>query len=550
MSVTPAVRARAAIVGVLVLGIFGGLAYRLYAIQILGHRAAVESREKQSLTHVVVESGRGRIVDARGEELAVSIPVASICVNPKLAQPDTARVLSEALSLPYADVQAKLQSRKEFVWIKRRVTDAEADRVRALLKSHREIGIRTEYDRRYPMGQLAAHVIGLLADDRGSEGVERGLDPLLDGSEVRRQVRVDGLRRIVECDTDRLTGTVVTLTIVAELQRIVEEELSAAVAEHRPKWAVAVVMDPKTGAILALANLPTYDPNMPTPGPALRNLAIGSPYEPGSTLKVFFAAGALDEAKVRSSTMFDCENGLWRYGPRLVRDHHPYARLTLAEVIEKSSNIGAAKLGALTLGPKKVHAWATAFGFGRETDVDLPGESRGKLRPLHEWSPYYSVTSISFGQEISVTPLQLVTAMSALANGGKLLRPFVVRRIERDDGTLVFEAQPSVVRQVVSAATCSTMREILVKAVETGTGKEARVEGLRVAGKTGTTQLIDRHGRLYGYISSFTGFAPADDARLAIAVIVSQPQGEAYYGGKVAAPVVKRILERGLELAK
>jgi len=401
-----------------------------------------------------------------------------------------------------------------------------------------------EYDRRYPRGSLASHVLGIVnVDERGQEGVERRQDVDLDGAVLRKPVRVDGRRRILELSEDPSYGSIVTLTLIAQLQQIVEEELKAAVGEHRPKWATAIVMDPRTGAILALANWPDFDPNSPLLAPPMQNLAVIAPYEPGSTMKTFIVAAALEEGKIRPNTVLDCEDGLWHCPGRALKDHDRYGRLTVTEIVAKSSNIGAAKIGALYLGRDRLHRWVREFGFGSRTGIDLPGEHPGVLKPTEAWTTL-SVTRIPIGQEISVTPIQLLAAMSVIANGGWFVRPYVVQRVERDDGTLVFERNPERPRRILSQKTCDAMNSILVEAVKNGTGKEVGTGSIQVAGKTGTTQLIDRRGNLYGYIGSFVGFAPAEAPQFCVAVVLSRPQGE-YYGGKVAAPVVKKIVERG-----
>ncbi len=560
MTVPKSMQVRAGAIGVLIVALFGGLAYRLYALQVRGHSAAVARKSAQSSAHVVVDRPRGEILDAYGETLAVSVSVPSVWAKPAAVAPEAAGSLAKALSMKVEEVERKLALRElDFVWIKRKVSEEEAARVRELARRFPAIGLRTEFDRRYPRGGLAAHVLGIVGeteeDDggpKGRAGVERRFDAQLDGATLAQPVRVDGRRRILDIREETWSGTTVTLTIVAELQQIVEEELKSAVAEHRPKWAVVVVMDPTTGAILALANSPTYDPNHPPDGPAPLNGAVAGPYEPGSTIKVFFVAGALEEGRIAPGTILDCKNGLWKYGPpgkgTLVKDHHSYARLTVSEVIEKSSNIGAARIGAEILGKDGLCRWRRAFGFDVPTGIDLPGEVSGWLVHL---TPYISPTRMSYGQGISVTPLQLVTAMSALANGGRLMRPYVVQRVDRDDGTLVFENVPETIRQVVSPATCEAMRAMMVKVVQNGTGKKhAEVEGMQAAGKTGTTQLINKSGTVYAYISSFAGFAPAENPRMCVAVVVAQPQGKDYYGGKVAGPIFKRIVERGMAFAR
>jgi cell division protein FtsI (penicillin-binding protein 3) len=348
--------------------------------------------------------------------------------------------------------------------------------------------------------------------------------------------------------------TEATLTISLLLQGIVEEALDEACNEHRPKWAVAVVMNPRTGEILAIANRPTFDPNHAgdARADARLNRAVTFPYEPGSTLKPFTCAYALDLGVVKPDTMIDCENGLWHHGPRTLHDHHPYAKITLADVIKFSSNIGAAKVGALMLGQKRLYECMKRWGFGERTGVDMPAEDPGLLFPLSRWT-IYSETSVPMGHEISITPLQLCAAMSAIANGGTLYKPYVVRRIASTDGTVMVDNGPEAVRRVIGQKAAKEIVQILEGVVLDGTGKKAAVPGVRVAGKTGTSQKIDPRTHQYThekYIASFVGFAPVEDPKLCIAVVLDEPQGGSYYGGAVAAPVVGKILQRGLIYAK
>jgi cell division protein FtsI (penicillin-binding protein 3) len=412
----------------------------------------------------------------------------------------------------------------------------------------------TEYDRRYPFGALLSHVLGFESDDPAcNEGLERTLDPVLRGVSRTFEVSVDGRRRPIDVPAVATSGGKATLTIDVLLQKVVEEAMDELVGEFRPKWAAAVILDPRTGAILAISNRPTFDPNDPSraPADARLNRAIVVPYEPGSTLKPFSAAFALDKGLVRPETMYDCENGLWKVGPRILHDHHPYGRISLAEIIIHSSNIGAAKIGCQTLGRTRLYECMKAWGFGMPTGSDLPAEDNGRLFPLSKWS-IYSDTSVPMGHEIALTPLQLAAAMGAIANGGTLYRPFAVRRLEAADGSLLHEASPQAVRRVIGEKASREMVEILKRVVTEGTGKKAQVPGVAVAGKTGTSQKIDPVTRRYThekYISSFVGFAPADDPKMVMAVVVDEPHG-AYYGGTVAAPVVSKIVERGLVFVK
>ena len=554
---------------------FSAVLVRLYSIQVSAHETFVARREAQTRGVMRAEAARGEILDREGQVLAVSVPVESVWANPSALADHAAaaRVLAATLGLREADVIDRLSPHhdcpgrcpgrrpgKDFVWIKRKVSEREAEAVRRLQidplfrmekkSTEPRVGLVTEYVRRYPFGSFLGHVVGFLSEDPAmNEGMERSMNPWLAGQGSVISISVDGCRRPLGPPPLGTPGADVVLTLDVLFQKVVEEELDAACAEYRPKWAVAVAMDPRTGAILAVANRPVFDPNEPakSAGEARLDRAVAAPYEPGSTLKPFLAALAIDRGLATPLTKFDCENGLWKYGSRILHDHHPYGTLTLTDVVVVSSNIGAAKLGALTLGKERLHEGLRRFGFGSRTGVDLPAEDDGRLFPLARWSSF-SITSVPIGHEIAVTPLQLVAAMSAIANGGTLRRPYLVQRVRAQDGTILAENGPSEVRRVIQEKTAREMVEILKGVVERGTGKKAQVPGVAVAGKTGTTQKVDPRTRQYThekFISSFVGFAPAEKPRACVAVVMDEPQG-AYYGGAVAAPVVGRIFQRGL----
>jgi cell division protein FtsI (penicillin-binding protein 3) len=542
---------------------FSAVLVRLFSIQVSAHETFNSRREAQTRGLVKIEPARGEILDIRGQVLAVSVPVESVWANPSeiTDRPEAARVLAGALGLKEDLVRERLEApKREFVWIKRRVTPREAEAVRRLTidplfrpakkSPETRLGLVTEYSRRYPFGTLLGNVLGFQSGDPSMhEGIERSMDSVLAGETVSAAVTVDGCRRPVGPSPSGIPGADVILTFDVLFQKVVEEELDAACAEFRPKWAVAIAMDPRTGEIRAIANRPGFDPSEPAKaeGEARLNRAVAVPYEPGSTLKPFLAAMAIDQGLATPQTKFDCENGLWKHGSRILHDHHPYGTLTLLDVITVSSNIGAAKLGALTLGKERLHAGLRSFGFGARTGIDLPAEDDGRLFPLARWNSF-SVTSVPIGHEIAVTPLQLVTAMSALVNGGTLYRPFAIRRVQAPDGTVLAENGPRAVRRVVGEKAAREMVEILKNVVEKGTGKKAQVPGTAVGGKTGTTQKVDPKTRQYTherFISSFVGFAPAEKPRVCVAVVMDEPQG-AYYGGATAAPVVGKIVQRGL----
>ncbi|MHC4606882.1 MAG: peptidoglycan D,D-transpeptidase FtsI family protein, partial [Planctomycetota bacterium] len=431
-------------------------------------------------------------------------------------------------------------------WLKHKLTDGQAAAVREL--KIRGVGLRREFQRAYPGGPLGAHVLGLVnIDDLGGEGVERAMDAWLRGGSGRSFVDVDVRRRPVTPVGLRDEGASVTLTIDARLQRIAGEELDAAMEEWTPRWASVVVLDPRTGALLAMANRPTFDPNDPGAAEAdfRRNRAITDTYEPGSTLKPFWIAGALEEGLVTPGTKFTCEGSV-RLGPRLLHDHKTHGTVDVTNIIVRSCNVGAAKIGVEHLGAERLRRYADGFGFGRRTGVELPAECRGKLKPLDDWTPYYTASSVSIGHEISVTPLQLAAATAVLANGGVRRPVHVVDRVCSASGALLRRTSVPAGRRVLSVRTAKEIRAMLVEAVERGTGRRVRIDGVRVAAKTGTSQKYDPEIRAYShekYASSFICFAPAgpdDVPKIVIAVVVDEPQG-AYYGGRVAAPVARGI---------
>jgi cell division protein FtsI (penicillin-binding protein 3) len=563
--VDPASRRRATLLGAAFCGLFLALLARLYAVQVAGHETQLARRDAQVRAVAGLPASRSAIYDRGGQVLACSIPVDSVWVDPSALsdRPAAARLLAAALRLRPEAVLENLNAHvtKRFVWVKRRVSADEARDARALLehpvfrvdrKSSPEpkLGFSTEFARRYPFGSLLSHVLGHDSEDPASkEGAERSLDPWLESRARTFEIRVDGRRSGLDGPRPEAPGAEAVLTLDILLQKVVEEELDAACAEFRPRWAVAVALDPRSGAVLAIANRPAFDPNRPTDssGDARRNRALTDPYEPGSTLKPFVAAWALDLGVATPDTRIDCEHGLWKHGARLLHDHHPYGTISLAEVIIHSSNIGAAKIGALMLGRARTWECMRRWGFGSRTGIDLPAEDDGRLFPLAKWNEF-SDTSVPMGHEIAVTPLQLVAAMSAIANGGTLYRPYVVRRLVAADGTVVADPGPQAVRRVIGEKAAREMTEILRRVVAEGTGRKAQVPGVDVAGKTGTSQKIDPVTKKYThekYISSFVGFAPAEAPRMCVAVILDEPQG-AYYGGSTAAPAVGKIVQRGL----
>jgi len=495
---------------------------------------------------------RGPIVDRAGEALALSLDVPSIYVRPRDfgAQEGRLPALAAALHLPLRVARARTRSKAPFVWLKRQAPPREAEAVERLGLA----GVYTvaEGRRFYPHNSLAAHVLGFVGvDSQGLEGVERRLDRTIRGEshdiEADRDAHGQAMFTAgVQAPPD--VGSRVELTIDAGIQDLTERALAAGVAAARAAGGAAVVLDPGTGEVLALANVPTFDPNQPGAmndhkwRERVRNRAITDPYEPGSTFKAILAAAAIEESVVRPSDTFFCENGRYRIGKWPIHDSHPHGWLTFAEVIQYSSNIGATKV-AERLGAERYYRHLKAFGFGARTGIELPGETPGIMRPVETWGRIGLATH-SFGQGVSVTPVQMAAAFAAIANGGLLMRPFVVRRIVAPGGEVRVENEPVVVRRVISARAAQTVTTLLRRVVEEkgGTGEKARLDDFPVAGKTGTAQKVNLQTGGYSSkrIGSFVGFVPADRPRVVILVLIDEP-GTSSYGGVVAAPVFRAI---------
>lgn len=525
---------------------------RLLQLVVVQGEELARQAEGQHQQRVTLIPRRGSVVDHRGEPLALSIPAEALYVRPRKAPADISRqapVLASTLNISLQAVNRALSSPAPFVWLKRQATVQEAAQVRAL-------GIpgidSVETQRRfYPQGTLAAPVLGFTnIDAQGLEGVERAYDRYLRGEPAEVVGERDALGRTILARGGEMPPRAlnVRLTLDAGLQYLAERELARAVRQTRALAGTVIILDPQTFAVLALAQVPTFDPNAPgeAPADARRNRAVTDCYEPGSTLKGLLAAAALDAQVVRPGEQIFCELGSYRVGRHTVNDHHGYGWLTFAEVLQKSSNIGAAKVGE-RLGKEAYHAYLQAFGLGRVTAVDLPGEIPGFLAPAQAWSRINLVT-ISFGQGVAVTPLQLACAYAALANDGVLMRPYVVHEVFDAEGRVVKANSPERLWQVVRADTARQLVGLLEKVVDKGgTGWRARVEGVRVAGKTGTSQKIDPRGgySARGRIASFVGIVPADRPRLVMLVAIDEPK-TGVYGGEIAAPVFQAIARQAL----
>jgi cell division protein FtsI (penicillin-binding protein 3) len=526
------------------------LLVRLFDIQVLQHHFLSGLAERQHQRSAELRGKRGTIYDRRLRELALSVDRQSIYINPGdfSSSSEAVRQLARPLGLKEATILEKAQSDRQFVWLKRQVPPEQSTALRAL--GIKGVGYVTESQRFYPKRTLAGQIIGFVGTDEvGLEGLEYGYDSTLAGEPVHVMLDRDARGRPISLRSDTLRelpqGHDLVLTLDERIQFIAERELREHLIRQGARGGVAVVMQPMTGEILALANESAFDPNIFRDATAKvwRERSITDTFEPGSTVKALLAAGALEERLARPDDMFFGEQGSIQVGTLTIRDHEKFSWLTFREVIERSSNVGAIKVGQ-RLGKERLYDYLTQFGLGSRTGIDFPGEAPGLLRPPQQWSEV-SLASLSIGQELAVTPLQLATAFSALANGGLLMRPHLVKAIIKD-GEAVQETTPTQVRRVISEATARQITNILQGVVTRGSGRAAAVDGYSVAGKTGTAQKFDATLGKYSAqkaIASFVGYLPAERPRAVILVSIDEPQTRVAWGGVAAAPLFSAIAQ-------
>ncbi len=550
-------RTRVLILAGVLAGMFVGLAGRLAYLQIYRHAELSQLAERQYSRTVVLPARRGPIVDRHGAALATSTPAESLFAQPRFVG-DPVRVaarLAPLLSVPERELHVALTSSRPFVWLRRKLPPAQAEAIAALREPG--LGFIPEPMRLYPNRELAAHVVGFEGADGGLEGVERALNTELAGADGKAVVGRDalgrdaGLQRVLQAP---VAGAGVMLTLDRTIQYVAEREVDAAYRRTGSKAAMAVALDPRNGDVLAVAIRPTFNPNTFGDLPSrdvVRNRALTEPFEPGSTFKAIMAAAALEERVVRPDDRIYAENGAITIARATIHDWKRYGWLTFSEVLQNSSNVGSIKVG-LSLGAERYYHYMRAFGFGAPTGVGLSGESRGQLRDPRRWSAL-SLPTMSIGQEISVTALQLVAAFGAIANDGTLMQPRVVKAFVDETGRQTRRIEPRAVRQVISRDTARTLTGILTNVVAGGTGRHAAIAGYDVAGKTGTAQKLDPATRRYSRapgVLSFIGFAPADAPRFVMLVMLDEPKNEKW-GSEAAAPVfsvVGREILRYLEV--
>lgn len=539
---------------ILVLAVAGlwmlAIAGRLAALQVVDHDRYLQRAASQQQRVIELPPSRGTIFDARGRELAVSVEVESAWADPsEVEDPEAlARAVAATVGGDAGELREALtRPGSGFAWLARRLDPPQAAALRKL-----EIpGIRFQHEtkRFYPNRSLAAAVLGFVGyDSVGLAGVEQQYDDEITGRAGRQTVLADARRRRAVTPNLAFTapepGHDLVLTLDAAIQHAVERELAAAVEKTGARQGTAVVLDPWSGAVLAMASYPAFDPNRfgEFPKELWRNPAVQGAYEPGSTFKMVTASAALGANLVDPSDVFDCEMGSIRLGRTLIHDHKRFGLLSFREVIARSSNVGAIKVG-LRVGRDRLYEQATAFGFGRPTGIDLPGEAAGLLHAKEVWRPN-SVAYVAFGHEISITALQLANAFGAVANGGTLYRPFVALERRGPDGTVERRAAPEAIGRPLAPTTAREVERLLEAVVDGGTGQAAAVPGYTVAGKTGTAQkVVDGRYAPGKYIASFAGFVPARRPALVAAVVIDEPRPPLYHGGQVAAPVFGAFAE-------
>lgn len=543
------IRKRVAFLFLVISVIMMGLIGRLLYLQFYKSAWLSENAVDQRIREIPVEAKRGTIYDRHGRELAVSVSTESVYAIPaEIRNPEeTAASLAAILALDENNLKNKLKRRQAFTWIKRKI-DAETARKVQMLNIP-GIGLTQEGQRHYPHDNLASHILGFNGiDSQGLDGVELTFDSYLKGRSGSIVIEYDARGREIPHASHRymapVEGNDIYLTIDLVIQQIVERELERVMKETQAKAATIIAIDPRDGSILALANRPDYNPNKFSEfSPKLwRNIAVSNAYEPGSTFKIITTSAAMSEHIVKPEERFFDPGEVEVQGRHIhCWKHGGHGSQNFTEVVQNSCNVGFVTVG-LRLGRESFYRYIDAFGFGRPTNIDLPGEAKGITIDSAKATPI-NIATMSIGQSIAVTPVQLVTAVAAVANDGKLLRPQIVREVRDKSGQVIRGFQPDVVRQVLDTSVTKQVNEILESVVSQGTGKNAYIEGFKIAGKTGTAQKVGAGGYAPGkYVASFVGFAPADSPQVAMLVIIDEPVG-LYYGGQIAAPVFGAVMK-------
>lgn len=547
---------RSALLMAVIVMALGGVVARAYYLQVMKRDLFQKMAQEQYLKEIEIPARRGMIFDRGGAALAVSNEVQSLFVKPRLVRDPrkAAAQLAKILEMPSAEVFKKLTQEKLFVWLKRRIDPKIAAQVQAL--GYPFVGAVAESRRFYPNRTLLSHVLGgVNVDERGIEGLEAAYEETMGGESLTLEGLRDarGQMAIVDdlADVKGVQGSDLYLTVDREMQLLASKALAQGVAQVGGKGGIAIVANPKTGEILALANYPEFNPNVINQVPAAlrRNRAITDLFEPGSTFKAVTVAAALEEGLVQPDQMIFCENGKYRIGAETIHDVHPMGSIPVHSVIAKSSNIGATKI-AMKLGKEKLAHYVGAFGFGAKTGLEIPGEVSGVTHTARRW-PLIQLATVSFGQGVSVSALQLAQAYQAIANDGFLVPLRLMKGVRKSDGVYAPAEAPQG-RKVISTETAHALTRMLEEVVsKEGTAARAKLEGVRTAGKTATAQKVVQGLKGYAvnkYVANFVGFVPAEAPQLLVAVVVDEPQKGLHFGGVAAAPIFKEIAEGGLRL--
>jgi cell division protein FtsI/penicillin-binding protein 2 len=526
---------------------------RLVHLQFSQHAGLANRARQQQQNAIETTPQRGELLDRQGRQLAQSVQTVSLFLDPEGLDAGqlecTAQQLSQSLGMKYKDLLAEFreaqEAKRRFLWIARRLDADHANKIVAMNLP----GLQSllEPKRYYPNGPLAAHVLGFVGlDGDGLGGLERYYNSKIAGEPGKLFLQRDARGKPYESfEIASKPGQTVVLTIDQSIQYHAEQALNTAVKTSRAKSGTVIVLDPRNGEILALANAPSFDPNQVSASSAetRSNWALQNIYEPGSTFKVVAFSAALEKKLVRVDDHIDGQMGAITVAGRVIHDHKAFGSLTISEALAKSSNVAAIKLG-LRVGDETMYDYITRFGFGSRTGIELPGETAGLLRKVQRWQPS-SIGSIAIGQEVGVTPVQMVAAFGALANDGLRVAPHIIREVRNEAGAVVYRPEPEQ-RRVLGAETAVALRGMLEGVTLRGTAKQAQLDGYSAAGKTGTAQKIDPRTRAYSatkFVASFVGFAPVSNPQVVIIVVIDEPGG-AYHGGDVAAPVFREVAEQ------
>ena len=542
------IKQRIIIIQILIVASIFLLGAKSFDIQIFKAKELTQKAENGYSRYITVKGERGQIFDRNMNKLATSIDAISITACPsKIKDPvSAAKKLSKILDINREKLQSTLSSQRMFAWVARRVPPDQANKIRQLNLN----GIYFENDskRFYPNRNLAAQVIGFTgAEDSGLEGLEYKYNSVLEGGSMKIRVKKDGNGGVLDLDKKKgaeLKGKSIVLTLDKKIQFLSEQILERTIKAHQAESGLALVMRPQTGEFLSIAHFPQFNPNnfKGYDNIVFRNRAVTDAFEPGSAMKVFTAAAALETGFTPKSIFF-CEKGTYKIGTFTIHDTKPHEWLSMNQIIKFSSNIGATKIEE-TIGDKALHNYLAAFGFGDKTQIECPGETSGNLISYRKWSKI-DAGAISFGQGVSVSAIQLITGISAIANDGKLMKPMLIKKIISNKGKDLKVYRPETIRRVISSKSAQRVKKMMSLVVkEEGTGTKAAMDGYTVCGKTGTAQKALKNKKGYSknnYTSVFAGFAPEDNPELAILVVVDEPRKQ-YYGGDVAAPAFKTIM--------